>query len=219
MHLASTRRQKVRLAGRDHRVPRRRDHPHREQLQVHARAVRGAGARIRLVAGARRGPTRQHILRCSRWVSQRSRPGDTRFVTTGPRPGAPDSMRRAALERRLPRRSSVGWARGVRERLRMTLSWYTTQCRSAKPIRGGCNISAMPLARPDVRHPDRGFRCLGVVPAAALGLRQDRGRPRQGLAAAPHGMHAAGLSGVLQADHQPQGNGHRQPGHALGRRV
>ena len=50
MHLASTRRQKVRLNGATDRFPRRRDHPHREQLQIHHRFIPGAGPRQRLVA-------------------------------------------------------------------------------------------------------------------------------------------------------------------------
>ena len=37
----------------------------------------------------------------------------------------------------------------------------------------------------------------------------------QGLEAAPHGVAAAALSGVLQADHQSQGHGRRQPRAAL----
>ena len=51
MHLASRKRQKVRVAGRMHRFPRRRNHPHREQLQIHAGILRRAGARRRLDAG------------------------------------------------------------------------------------------------------------------------------------------------------------------------
>ena len=50
MHLASTRRQKVRLNGTTDRFPRRRDHPHREQLQIYHRLISGAGPRQRLVA-------------------------------------------------------------------------------------------------------------------------------------------------------------------------
>ena len=53
MHLASNKRQKVRVAGRAVRIPRRRDHPHREQLQIHARFLRGVGARIGMAADLR----------------------------------------------------------------------------------------------------------------------------------------------------------------------
>ena len=42
---------------RVHRLPRRRNHPHREQLQVFGRVVRRAGARRRLDADRRCGPT------------------------------------------------------------------------------------------------------------------------------------------------------------------
>ena len=53
MHLAS----RVAPGGRGlrphHRVPRRRDHPYREQLQIYGRILRRAGARLRLDAGRR----------------------------------------------------------------------------------------------------------------------------------------------------------------------
>ena len=48
------------------RLPRRRNHPHREQLQIHARIVRRAGARLGLDAGRRCGPTRTSIFPCRR---------------------------------------------------------------------------------------------------------------------------------------------------------
>ena len=50
MHLASMKRQKVRLLRRDHRLPRGRDHSHREQLQVFGRIVRCDGPRLGLDA-------------------------------------------------------------------------------------------------------------------------------------------------------------------------
>ena len=62
MHLASKKRQKVRVAGRTDRFPRRRDDPHREQLQIHARILRRAGARVGMDAGRRCGPTRRVFL-------------------------------------------------------------------------------------------------------------------------------------------------------------
>ena len=51
MHLASLKRQKVKVAGETLRLPRRRNHPHREQLQIHAGVARRAGARRGLAAG------------------------------------------------------------------------------------------------------------------------------------------------------------------------
>ena len=50
MHLASRRRQTCQRRRPCDRVRGRRDHPHREQLQVHDRVVRRAGARRRLDA-------------------------------------------------------------------------------------------------------------------------------------------------------------------------
>ena len=50
MHLASLKRQRIKVRRRVHRIPRRRNHPHREQLQVFGRVVRRAGARRRLDA-------------------------------------------------------------------------------------------------------------------------------------------------------------------------
>ena len=52
MHLASLKRQKVRVNGKTINFRARRDHPYREQLQVHDRKLSGARARHRLVAGA-----------------------------------------------------------------------------------------------------------------------------------------------------------------------
>ena len=46
MHLASLRRQKVNGAGRMFDFRRRRNHPHREQLQIHDRIFRCARARL-----------------------------------------------------------------------------------------------------------------------------------------------------------------------------
>ena len=69
MHLASMKRQKVRLCGETHRVPRRRDHPHREQLQVFGGVVRRDGARLGLDASRRCGPTAtsaSRFTRCAR---------------------------------------------------------------------------------------------------------------------------------------------------------
>ena len=62
MHLASMKRQKVRLCGEMHRLPRRRNHPHREQLQVLDRIVRCAGARLRLDADRSVDRRRQVLL-------------------------------------------------------------------------------------------------------------------------------------------------------------
>ena len=59
MHLIAKKAQTVRMLGHEFLVPPRREHPHREQLQIQPRALHRAGARVRL-AGAgildRRGP-------------------------------------------------------------------------------------------------------------------------------------------------------------------
>ena len=62
MHLASMQRQKVKVCGEMHRIPRRRNHSHREQLQVLHRILRCAGARRRLDAGCRLDRPAQLLL-------------------------------------------------------------------------------------------------------------------------------------------------------------
>ena len=66
MHLASLKRQRIKVLRRVHRLPRRRNHPHREQLQVFGGVVRRAGARRRLDAGRRSGPIRTIISASTR---------------------------------------------------------------------------------------------------------------------------------------------------------
>ena len=60
MHLASLEAPAHQGVRRVHRLPRRRNHPHREQLQVYGRVVRRAGARRRLDAD--RGVDRRRQL-------------------------------------------------------------------------------------------------------------------------------------------------------------
>ena len=67
MHLISKKSQTVRMLGTSHPVPRRRKHPHREQLQIQHRALRGAGARLGLDAAWNPGPTRPACSRFTRW--------------------------------------------------------------------------------------------------------------------------------------------------------
>ena len=52
--------------GRHDRIPRRRNHPHREQLQIHGRILRRAGARLRLDAGRRMVRPAEAISPCRR---------------------------------------------------------------------------------------------------------------------------------------------------------
>ena len=106
MHLASTRRQKVRVCGVTCRIPRRRDDPYREQLQIFGRFLPGAGSRQRLVAA--RGLERRSV--------QRSSAAGGRRQVRGRRSSAPVTIRR--LPSRLlrtvvtPRRYFNGWAHG-----------------------------------------------------------------------------------------------------------
>ena len=60
----------------------------------------------------------------------------------------------------------------------------------------------------DVRISDRGSGFLGMVPATSLDLRQTRGGPVAGAAGGAARRDAAGVPGVLQADHEPARHGH-----------
>ena len=60
---------------------------------------------------------------------------------------------------------------------------------------------------------------LDLVSAPSLGLRQGRGRAEPGARGRAAWRRAEGLSGLLQADHQPEGHGRRQPRAARRRRL
>ena len=60
---------------------------------------------------------------------------------------------------------------------------------------------------------------LDLVPAPSLGLRQGRGRAEPGPRGRAARRRAESLSGLLQADHQPEGHGRRQPRAAQRRRL
>ena len=62
MHLISRKAQTVRVLGQQLLIPRRRKHPHREQLQIQPRALYRAGARLGLDAARNPGPTGRHVL-------------------------------------------------------------------------------------------------------------------------------------------------------------
>ena len=67
MHLISKQAADRAHARHQHFIPRRRKHPHREQLQIQPRALRGAGARLGLDAARSHGPTRPACFRFTRW--------------------------------------------------------------------------------------------------------------------------------------------------------
>ena len=97
MHLASLKRQKVKVAGEMFRIPRRRNHPYREQLQILGRVAGRAGARRRLAAG--RGVDRREEVFLDPGLHagpsrRQSRNGSRRLI-----PGA--SAKTCALMRRL----------------------------------------------------------------------------------------------------------------------
>ena len=171
MHLASTKRQKVRVCDTHDRVSRRRNHPHREQLQIYDRLLSGAGARQRLVAAHRYGRDGLFSVHALRIGSDRC-PNFCRTPASTP----------PAVTVRMPIMRSRSLA------------------------------SAVFCARQDRgQYSDRGQRRLAMVPGASLGLRQARccAEPESRRRSARHA--AAALSGLLQADHQSEGHGHRQP--------
>src|SRR5262249_14632321 len=60
-------------------------------------------------------------------------------------------------------------------------------------------------------HSDRRQRSLSLLPVSSLVLRQDRNRVEPGSRCRTARRAAAALSRVLQAHHQPQGHGSREP--------
>ena len=83
MHLASKKRQKVRVAGRSDRLPRRRNDPHREQLQIHAR-IRSARWRAGRAGRLRRcGPTRTSIFPFRCWSRRTSEVSSEKCLAAG----------------------------------------------------------------------------------------------------------------------------------------
>ncbi len=127
---------------------------------------------------------------------------DRRYVR---RAGA--EIRRCAAR---PSRASVSYER---ERSRRSV----TPCRSVKPILGGCNIS--PTSRRDANIPTEDCdawlwypRQRWVYDKLAVALSQK-------LDAGPHGTTAAAFPGLLQADHQSQRHGRRQPRAAIAGRL
>ena len=118
MHLASRIRQRVQRLRPHHRVPRRRDHPHREQLQIHRRI---ASARWRAAAAGRRsrpGAMRTDISRSRRCGRRNNHSARSRLSPRGRRIGDLPEMiwpdrrrldplrRRHAAHRQPPRRAS-----------------------------------------------------------------------------------------------------------------
>ena len=107
------------------------------------------------------------------------------------------------------RRRSSARRRQVQTPDRVELA--NVRCRSAKPIPGACNISSTSPVRPTSTSRPRTRDAWLWYPRASLGLRQDRGRAEPGPRRRAARRDAAALSGVLQADHQSQGHGRRQP--------
>ena len=62
MHLISRKAQTVHVLGTQFRVPRRRKHPYRKQLQIQSRALRRTGAQFGLEAAGILDRCRRHVL-------------------------------------------------------------------------------------------------------------------------------------------------------------
>ena len=127
MHLASKKRQKVRVAGRVDRIPRRRDDPHREQLQVHARTPSARWRAGRAGARSRSGPTPARIFPSTRWLSR-----TCDATLRGPGDRVETWLRKSRVRAFAP----------------STATDILPPCRSAKPIPGACSISSTPTVRP-----------------------------------------------------------------------
>src|SRR5262249_15397493 len=119
-----------------------------------------------------------------------------------------------------PALTSVAWARRAKRAPLPTLP--PLDYKQALPIELNtyADLRSRPLAPAIFRtrrlsagreHSDRRQRRLALDSGSSLGLRQDRDRVERGSGRRTARCAAAALSRVLQADHQPQGHGDREP--------